>query len=70
MVGEYGKASKENQMNTNIREVTKETHEIITNAYQQELDGNITAEQRREVVANALKEFGDQVFVARTAGER
>ena len=60
-------------MNTNIREVTKETHEIITNAYQQELDGNITAEQRREVVANALKEFGDQVFynknVARTAGE-
>ena len=49
-------------MNTNIREVTKETHEIITNAYQQERDGNITAEQRAEVVANTLRDFERQVF--------
>ena len=49
-------------MNNNIKEVTRETHEIITNAHQQEHDGNITAEQRAEVVANALREFEAQVF--------
>ena len=49
-------------MNTNIRELLPEAHEIIRNAYQQELDGNITAEQRAEVVANTLKDFERQAF--------
>ena len=45
-----------------IRELTREAHEIITNAHRQELDGNITAEQRAEVVANTLRDFERQAF--------
>ena len=49
-------------MNTNIRELLPEAHEIIRNAYQQERDGNITPEQRAEVVANTIRDFERQAF--------
>ena len=58
------------QINTNIKEITREAHEIITNAYQQERDGNITPEQRAEVVANTLREFERQVFDGGHPAER
>ena len=57
-------------MNTNIKEVTREAHEIITNAYQQEHDGNITPEQRAEVVSNTLRDFERQTFDGGSPAER
>ena len=69
MAGRHGKASEES-MNNNIKELTQETHEIITNAYQQEHDGNITAEQRAEVVANTLRDFERQTFDGGHPAER
>ena len=49
-------------MNTNIRELTAEAAEIVRNARQQERDGNITPEQRKEVIANTIKDFERQAF--------
>ena len=49
-------------MNTNIKVLTAEAAEIVRNARQQERDGNITPEQRAEVVANTLKDFERQAF--------
>ena len=57
-------------MNNNIKELLPEAHEIITNAYQQEHDGNITPEQRAEVVANTLRDFERQVFDGGHPAER
>jgi len=58
------------QMNTNIKELLPEVHEIIRNAYQQEHDGNITPEQRAEVVANTLRDFERQTFDGGHPAER
>jgi len=57
-------------MNTNIRELTAEAAEIIRNARQQEHDGNITPEQRAEVVANTLRDFERQTFDGGSPAER
>ena len=49
-------------MNNNIRILTAEAAEIVRNARQQELDGNITPEQRQQVIEQTLKDFERQAF--------
>ena len=49
-------------MNNNIRILTAEAAEIVRNARQQERDGNITPEQRQQVIEQTLKDFERQAF--------
>jgi hypothetical protein len=47
-----------------IKELTDEAHEIITNAHAAELDGEITREQRIEVIQNLLKDIAERIEAA------
>jgi len=46
--------------NTHIKELTDEAHEILTNASRAAQEGNITWQQRDEVVSIVLKDVADQ----------
>jgi hypothetical protein len=47
-----------------IKELTQEAHEIITNAHAAEHSGEITQEQRIEVIQNLLSDIADRLGLA------
>ena len=57
-------------MNNNIKELLPEAAEIVRNARQQERDGNITPEQRQQVIEQTIKDFERQAFDGGEPAER
>jgi hypothetical protein len=44
-----------------VKQLTDEAHTIITNAHAAEHDGEITREQRIEVIQNLLKDIAERI---------